>query len=100
MSASLAANWVPHLLIWADARQPEAARQTRAVAHRPETQARYLARLDQLWWAWAARIWAGWPPERRRAHDARLADLAKRGLSPRGAERQAFLELTEGRIAA
>lgn len=96
----ISADWLPRLLAWADSHCTKGAAATRAAVSRPEEYTRCLARLDELWWQWAARIWAGWPPERRRQHDARFEDLVRGGVTPRDAERQAFLERTEGRAAA
>lgn len=87
------------LLAWAETHCRKGATATRQASN-PDERARCLAKLESRWWTWAARIWAGWPAERRRGHDARFEDLVRGGATPRDAERQAFREVTEGRAAA
>jgi hypothetical protein len=89
----LPATWVPALLAWAHVYQPEAARQTRAVAHRDGLYDRYLGRLDDLWWAWAARRWASWTRAQRAAHRERADALIAAEASVKEAERTVFLEM-------
>ena len=95
-TTSLPAAWIEELLVWADEHHPEAAQKTRAVAHRPGVHERYLGRLDELWWRWAARTWAGWTPAQRHGHRSRAEELEQEGASAREADREAFLGLHAG----
>lgn len=88
------------LLVWADQHCPAGAAFTRQAATRPGEYARCLARLKQLWWEWGARIWASWPPERRREQEGRADGLERGGVTRLEAERMALLEIAQGQVAA
>lgn len=97
-TAALPADWIAALLLWADRYHPEPARQTRAVATRPDVFARYVSRLFDLWVLWAAReVWPIWTAADRARHLARLDELAAAGMPQTDREWEAFHEVLSAR---
>jgi hypothetical protein len=80
------------LLDWADRYCPKGAAATRAAISQEEHD-RCATKLDALWWAWGAKVWARWIPEGRVQHNARAEALEAQGMAVREAHRTAFIEM-------